>query len=424
MAQRRFEVVGEDAQNALPRSCFRIPLQSEAAVVEIMGDCITGGTYAQRGGQKKSHKHGESLHGTKLGRGNLRSMREGINLLESASPVMVSEKARQCWEDMQPGQSIVIVAHRSPDGDAVGAALGLHHHLKAMGIATNVVLPDRFPAFLDWMPGADGICFYEEETAAAAQLLDAADIIWCLDFNGLDRVGKMEDALRNAQGQKWVVDHHQMPDAFADRLLSDPACGSTCELLVDLIAGWGQSDSLSNEAMACLYVGIMTDTGSFRFPSVTAHTHAVLAHFLSRGLDHAAIHQNTFDEQSLNRVQLQGFAMSERLHVFSEYGLAVVAIERGDLDRFHYESGDTEGLVNKVLGLAGVRVAIMAREAEPGLIKLSLRSVGDFSVRDLAAAEFDGGGHKNAAGGIVKGKTIPEFIAFVNTRLSDWIDVS
>ncbi len=215
-----------------------------------------------------------------------------------------------------------------------------------------------------------------------------------------------------------------MPDAFADRLLSDPACGSTCELLVDLIAGWGQSDSLSNEAMACLYVGIMTDTGSFRFPSVTAHTHAVLAHFLSRGLDHAAIHQSTFDEQSLNRVQLQGFAMSERLHVFSEYGLAVVGIERGDLDRFHYESGDTEGLVNKVLGLAGVRVAIMAREAEPRLIKLSLRSVGDFSVRDLAAAEFDGGGHKNAAGGIVKGKTIPEFIAFVNTRLSDWIDVS
>jgi phosphoesterase RecJ-like protein len=116
--------------------------------------------------------------------------------------------------------------------------------------------------------------------------------------------------------------------------------------------------------------------------------------------------------------------MSERLHVFSEYGLAVVGIECGDLDRFQYESGDTEGLVNKVLGLAGVRVAIMAREAEPGLIKLSLRSVEDFSVRDLAAAEFDGGGHKNAAGGIVKGKTIPEFIAFVKTRLSDWIDVS
>ena len=172
----------------------------------------------------------------------------------------------------------------------------------------------------------------------------------------------------------------------------------------------------------CLYVGIMTDTGSFRFPSVTAHTHAVLAHFLSCGLDHAAIHQKTFDEQSLNRVQLQGFAMSERLHVYGEQGLAIVALERGDLDRFYYESGDTEGLVNKVLGLAGVRVAIMAREAEPGLIKLSLRSVGDFSVRDLAAAEFDGGGHKNAAGGIVKGKTVSEFLTFVSNRLSDWFD--
>ena len=349
-------------------------------------------------------------------------MREGINLLESASSVLVSDTARKCWDDMKSGQSIVITAHRSPDGDAVGAALGLHHHLTAVGVHSSVVLPDCFPAFLDWMPGTEGICFYDEDTDAAAALLDGADIIWCLDFNGLDRVGKMEDALRDAPGQKWVVDHHQLPDDFADLLLSDPSCGSTCELLVDLIVGWGQMNDLTQEAMTCLYVGIMTDTGSFRFPSVTAHTHAVLAHFLSRGLDHAAIHQNTFDEQSLNRVQLQGFAMSQRLHMFGEQELAIVALERGDLDRFHYESGDTEGLVNKVLGLAGVRVAIMAREAEPGLIKLSLRSAGEFSVRDLAAAEFDGGGHKNAAGGIVKGKTVAEFLAFVSNRLSDWFD--
>jgi len=349
-------------------------------------------------------------------------MREGINLLESASSVMVSDAARMCWDDMKPGQSVVITAHRSPDGDAVGAALGLHHHLKSVGVHSSVVLPDRFPAFLVWMPGTERICFYDVDANAATELLNGADIIWCLDFNGLDRVGKMEDALRNAPGQKWVVDHHQLPDDFADRLLSDPTCGSTCELLVDLIAGWRQTDRLTQEAMMCLYVGIMTDTGSFRFPSVTAHTHAVLAHFLSCGLDHASIHQKTFDEQSLNRVQLQGFAMSERLHVYGEQGLAIVALERGDLDRFHYDSGDTEGLVNKALGLAGVRVAIMAREAEPGLIKLSLRSVGDFSVRNLAAAEFDGGGHKNAAGGIVKGKTVAEFLAFVSDRLSDWFD--
>ena len=251
-------------------------------------------------------------------------MREGINLLESASSILVSDAARMCWDDMKPGLSVVITAHRSPDGDAVGAALGLHHHLKAVGVDSSVVLPDRFPAFLDWMPGTEGICFYDADANAATELLNGADIIWCLDFNGLDRVGKMEDALRNAPGQKWVVDHHQLPDDFADRLLSDPTCGSTCELLVDLIAGWRQTDRLTQEAMMCLYVGIMTDTGSFRFPSVTAHTHAVLAHFLSCGLDHAAIHQNTFDEQSLNRVQLQGFAMSERLHVYNEQGLAIV----------------------------------------------------------------------------------------------------
>jgi len=352
----------------------------------------------------------------------LPSIMEGINLLESASPVMVSEMARQCWEDMKPNHSVVITAHRSPDGDAVGAVLGLYHHLKSKGIRSTVVLPDRFPSFLDWIPGGNSIYFFNEETDAVNQLLTSADVIWCLDFNGLDRVGKMEDALRNATAQKWVVDHHQLPDEFADRLLSDPSCGSTCELLVDLIVGWGQMDSVSNDAMMCFYVGIMTDTASFRFPSVTAHTHAILSHFLARGLDHASIHQNTFDEQSLNRVQLQGFAMSERLHVFGEYGLAVVGLERADLDRFHFKSGDTEGLVNKVLGLSGVRLAIMAREAEPGLIKLSLRSVGDISVRDIAASEFDGGGHKNAAGGIVKGKTMPEFIDFLSTRILDWFD--
>lgn len=349
-------------------------------------------------------------------------MREGINLLGSASPVMVSATALECWEDMKKSESVVITAHRSPDGDAVGAALGLHHHLKEMGIATSVVLPDRFPSFLDWIPGTDGICFYDENAEKATQLMHHADVIWCLDFNGLDRVGKMENDLRDSPAKKWVVDHHQLPDDFADRLLSDSSCGSTCELLVDLIVGWGQADALSDDAMACLYVGIMTDTGSFRFPSVTAHTHAVLAHFLSRGLDHARIHQNTFDEQSLNRVQLQGFAMSERLHLHNEFGLAVVGLGCNDLERFHYKSGDTEGLVNKVLGLAGVRVAIMAREAELGLIKLSLRSVGDFSVRDLAASEFDGGGHKNAAGGVVRGMTLLEFNDFVSKSLPKWFE--
>ena len=351
-------------------------------------------------------------------------MSKATKLLESASEVMVSAEAQSCWAEMQSAKSIVITAHRSPDGDAVGSVLGLHHHLKAHGVNSIVILPDRFPEFLDWMPGAPSVLLFEEDTQRAQQSLDEAEIIWCLDFNGLDRVGKMEDALRSARGKKWVVDHHQHPDDFADRLFSDPACGSTCELVTDMIIGWQQTGGLTAEAMACLYVGIMTDTGSFRFPSVTAHTHEVLALFLRQGLEHAPIHQSTFEQQSLNRVQLQGFAISERLHIWNEFGFALVGLMHEDLERFGYQSGDTEGLVNKALALKGIRVAVMAREAEPGLIKLSLRSVGDFSVRDLAAAEFDGGGHKNAAGGIVKGKTIPEFIAFVNTRLSDWIDVS
>lgn len=347
-------------------------------------------------------------------------MRQGTKLLASASPVMTSLQAQACWEQMQSAASIVITAHRSPDGDAVGAVLGLQHHLKAQGIASVALFPDRFPPFLDWMPGADGALFYEDSPDDHRALLHGADIIWCLDFNGLDRVGGMEVALRTAPGRKWVVDHHQFPDDFADCLLSDPACGSTCELIVDLIAGWGQADAMVLDAMACLYVGIMTDTGSFRFPSVTAHTHEVLAHFLANGLEHAPIHENTFDQQSLNRVQLQGFAISERLHVWTACGFAMVGLTAEDLKRFDYASGDTEGLVNKVLALKGINVAMMAREAEPGLIKLSLRSVGEFSVRDIAAAEFDGGGHLNAAGGVVKGLTMEAFVQSMDNRLSRW----
>ena len=347
-------------------------------------------------------------------------MRQGTKLLASASPVMTSPQAQACWEQMQSATSIVITAHRSPDGDAVGSVLGLQHHLKAQGIPSIALFPDRFPPFLDWMPGAGDARFYEDSPDAYRALLHGADIIWCLDFNGLDRVGGMEEALRTAPGRKWVVDHHQHPDDFANCLLSDSACGSTCELIVDLITAWGQEDQMGADAMTCLYVGIMTDTGSFRFPSVTAHTHEVLAHFLANGLQHAAIHENTFDQQSLNRVQLQGFAISERLHMWSSCGFAMVGLTSGDLKRFDYASGDTEGLVNKVLGLKGINVAIMAREAEPGLIKLSLRSVGDFSVRDIAAAEFEGGGHRNAAGGVVKGMSMEAFVQSLDERLSNW----
>lgn len=420
LIQHVFQVVREHAQDALPCLSGGIPFQCESTVVEVVIACSVGGGNGMEAKKQGEKNECNSVHGTKLGRGNLRSMSQATKLLDTASAVMVSEEAQRCWTDMQSATSIVITAHRSPDGDAVGSALGLHHHLKSQGIESTVVLPDRFPGFLDWMPGAEAVVIYEEETEQASQKLNEAEVIWCLDFNGLDRVGKMEGTLRMASGKKWVVDHHQHPDDFADRLFSDPSCGSTCELIADLIAGWKQAEQMTEDAMACLYVGIMTDTGSFRFPSVTAHTHDVLSHFLRLGLSHAEIHQNTFDQQSLNRVQLQGFAVSERLHMWEGYDFALIGLKTEDLERFGYQSGDTEGLVNKALALKGIRVAIMAREAEPGLIKLSLRSVGAFSVRDVAAAEFDGGGHMNAAGGIVKGMSMDAFVAHVGTRLGDW----
>ena len=343
------------------------------------------------------------------------------NLLGQVSTSWSPENL-QTLDGMLAGNPIIVItAHRSPDGDAVGSALGLWHLLLASGANAEVVLPDRFASFLDWMPGTDSICFHEEDSRRAESKVAEADVLFCLDFNGPNRAGNLAAAITSSKARLVMIDHHREPDDFAELAISDPTCGSTCELVCDWALASGRWSSMSLDAAKCLYTGLVTDTGSFRFPSVSAHTHAVVAALLHSGLNHAEVHESTFDDQSLSRVQLHGFALSERLKIWDEAGIGVIALDLEDLNRFHYVSGDTEGLVNRILGIRGVEMAIFMRESDPGKVKMSLRSKGNLDVQALASQYFDGGGHTNAAGGVLLGMSMADAQAKVDEALNEWI---
>ena len=308
-------------------------------------------------------------------------------------------------------ETIVITGHRSPDGDALGASLGMRNHLISNGFMdVQVIMPDGFPAFYNWMPGVDEVILATERPEKALSLLSDASLIFCLDYNDLTRVGElMQSAMEKAEVPMVMLDHHQNPSGFAKWNFSDPRCGSTAEL----VYRWIQSESalpVSKDVAACLYTGLMTDTGSFRFPSVTPATHEMVADLLRTGMDHSEIHAAVYDSNRLDRLRLNGFALSEKLEVDLSCACAWIALTHEELDRFHAKSGDTEGLVNQALSVEGVNVAVFIRESEDGRIKLSLRSRGSFSVREVAQNHFNGGGHHNAAGGALEGKTISEVI--------------
>ncbi|MCH2199394.1 MAG: DHH family phosphoesterase [Flavobacteriales bacterium] len=303
---------------------------------------------------------------------------------------------------IQNAQRIVVTAHKSPDGDAVGSSIGLAKYLIKKGKDVSVVLPDGFADFLNWMPGTEDIKYYDKDTAEVESLLSEADLIFCLDYNDISRVGKMRGAMEALIGQKAfiLIDHHQHPQDFPDVLISDTSSCSTAQLIFRFIDRMGDRVYLDKEIGACLYCGIMTDSGSFRFPSVDEETHQIAAEIIKLGVDHAQIHRNVYDTNLLDRLRLVGYALSEKLVVLPEYRTAYISLSAEELTRFNYRPGDTEGLVNQALSIKGVNFAAFIREGN-NEVKLSLRSQGSFKVNEVAAAYFNGGGHNNAAGGAI-----------------------
>ena len=297
-------------------------------------------------------------------------------------------------------KTLVIVPHKNPDGDAMGSCLGLYHYLKSLGHNAVVIGPNDYPDFLKWLPGDDTVLKFESQQDESQTLIDQADLIFTLDFNALHRTGAlMADALENASAIKIMIDHHQQPDDYATYAYSDVSMSSTCEMVYNFIEMLGDTDKIDATIATCLYMGIMTDTGSFRFKATTSRTHQVIGHLIDKGADNSEIHNKIYDTNSFSRLQLLGRAL-QNLNVIPELRTAYITLSQAELDEFNFKKGDTEGFVNYALSLSGIIfAAIFIESKQDKIIKISLRSKGEFSVNEFSRAHFHGGGHTNAAGG-------------------------
>jgi len=296
-------------------------------------------------------------------------------------------------------KNIVIVCHKNPDGDAIGSTLGLYHYLKKYNHNTQVITPNDYPGFLKWVPGEDTILKYDSQTEMSNKAIEEADIIFTLDFNAFHRTGQMQPALEASKAIKILIDHHQEPDDYAAYTYSDVSMSSTCEMVYHFIDMLDDADNIDASIATCLYLGIMTDTGSFRFPSTTSTTHRIVAELIDKGARNAEVHNNVYDTNSYNRLQLLGCALTN-LKVLPELRTAYITLTQNELRKFDYKKGDTEGVVNYALSLENIIfAAIFIEDKQEGIIKISLRSKGGFSVNEFSRAHFNGGGHNNAAGG-------------------------
>lgn len=296
-------------------------------------------------------------------------------------------------------KKIVIVPHRSPDGDAMGSTLALYHFLKKLNHQAVVISPNEFPNFLAWLPSADTVLIYENNKEHCSKIINEAQLVFTLDFNALHRTGEMEQVLQKLLVPIVMIDHHQKPDVYATYMYSDIAIGSTCEMIYNFISFLDQKTLIDKTIATCIYTGITTDSGSFRFPSTTSTTHRIVAELIDLGIDNSAIHNLLFDDNSYNRLQLLGRAL-QNMKVFPEYKTSYISLTQKELDEFHYEKGDTEGVVNYGLTIKGIHfAAIFIEHKEENIIKISFRSQGNFDVNQFAREHFNGGGHINAAGG-------------------------
>jgi bifunctional oligoribonuclease and PAP phosphatase NrnA len=300
---------------------------------------------------------------------------------------------------LQKPRTIVIVMHQKPDADAMGSSLGLYHILIAMGHQVTVISPTNWADWLGWMPGAEKVIDYELNAVRSNELLKKADWIFCLDFNVLHRTRKMSEPIRKAPGIRILIDHHQQPESevFAYGI-SDTSKSSASEMVFDFIESAALGVRINQTVAECLYAGVMTDTGSFRFSSASSSVHRMVAVLKDTGLDHSKVHENLFDNFLENRLRFTGHALLNRMEVMYEYNTALISIPWKDLVKFQIRTGDTEGLVNFPLTIQGIKFAalIIDRDEE---IKCSFRSKGDFDVNQFARNYFEGGGHRNAAGG-------------------------
>ncbi|RAV30121.1 DHH family phosphoesterase [Sinomicrobium soli] len=300
---------------------------------------------------------------------------------------------------LETPSGVVIIPHKNPDGDAMGASLAMYHYLKLLGHNATVISPNEYPDFLKWMPGNDEVVKFETKRKTAKRLIDQAELIFTLDFNALGRVEDMKPVLEKSKATFVMIDHHEQPEDYATYIYSDPQMGSTCEMIYHFIDSMGHRNKIGRDIATCLYTGIMTDTGSFRFPSTTSLTHRVIADLIDRGARNSDIHNAVYDTNGLSRLHLLGCAL-KNLVLLEEFNTVYITLSRNELEQYGFRKGDTEGFVNYGLSLNKVRFSVIfIEDTQEDFIKISLRSTGDFSVNEFAREHFNGGGHINAAGG-------------------------
>lgn len=294
-------------------------------------------------------------------------------------------------------KDIVIVTHRNPDGDAIGSSLGLYHFLNKLGHTVRMVSPSEYPEVFSWMKDIEKIIVYDVEPEDSSAVIDRADMIFCLDFNALDRIDKVGELVDKAKGARVMVDHHLYPEPFADFILSDTAASSTCELVFDLIMGLGWKEHMDHIIGECLFTGILTDTGSFKY-GTSAKLFRIVAELIEFGVDDYRLQDLIFNSMNEKHLRLLGHCLHNRMEILEEYQTGIITLTKEDYANFDIQRGDTEGIVNFLLKVKNVKVAAFITE-QPTIVKISLRSKGDFSVQEIARRHFKGGGHKNASGG-------------------------
>ena len=297
-------------------------------------------------------------------------------------------------------KNVVITTHRGPDGDAMGSSLALYHLLKKLEHNVQIITPNDYAYFLHWLPGNKDVIIYEESKEKCKKISEEADLIFFMDLNNIDRIADYKDCIINTSSIKILIDHHQDPDySMADLVFSDTKSSSTAELLYNIIKVLNLNHLIDKDISQCLYTGILTDTGSFKYSSTTSNTHKIISDLIERGVNHSRIHDLIYDNSTIDKMRLLGYCLNKKLQIYEENNSAIISLNHGELKRFNFKKGDTEGIINYALAIKGIIFAAFIVEKD-GIVKLSLRSKGNFKVNEIAKKYFNGGGHINASGGV------------------------
>jgi len=298
---------------------------------------------------------------------------------------------------LKQSKNIIITSHSNPDGDAIGSSLALYNLFSKLGFNVNVCIPNKIPGYLRWMKNCEKILIYKKDHVKIKEILKETEIIFCLDYNDLHRLEDMSELIIDSEATKILIDHHPKVENDIDYKFSTTETSSTAELIYDFIKGIGYENLIDKEIAECIYVGIITDTGSLSYLCNFQSTYLIIANLIGLGIDGKRIHQLVYDTFSENRLRLLGYSLSEKLKVLKEFSTAYIYLSKSDLKKFKYQVGDTEGLVNYALSIKGIRFAALFTEREK-VVRISFRSKDNFRVNEFAIKHFEGGGHDNAAG--------------------------